>query len=140
MDFKRAFDSVDHKLLLQQLVTYGIKGNFLKVISSLHDQVKSCVRGNDGLTDLFPCNSGVWQGCLLSPVLFALYLNDLNHHIKGSSQGVMLGDIHIHSLLYVDDLVLVAEDRKDLQSQLDGLYKFSKSLKMEVNMDKLKLC
>ena len=140
MDFKRAFDSVDHKLLLQQLVTYGIKGNFLKVISSLYDQVKSCVRGNDGLTDLFPCNSGVWQGCLLSPVLFALCLNDLNHHIKGSSQGVMLGDIHIHSLLYVDDLVLVAKDRKDLQSQLDGLYKFSKSLKMEVNMDKLKLC
>ena len=68
-----------------------------------------------------------------------LLLNDLNRHIKGSSQGVMLDDIHIHSLLYADDLVLVAKDRKDLQSQLDALDKFSKSLKMEVNMDKTKV-
>ena len=87
VDFKKAFDSVDHRLLLQQLVTYGIKGNFLKVIKSLYDQVKSCVRGNDSLTDIFPYNRGVRQGCLLSPVLFALYLNDLNRQIKESSQG-----------------------------------------------------
>ena len=70
VDFKKAFDSMDHKLSLQQLVTYGIKGNFLKVISSLYHQVKSCVRGNDNLTDIFPCNRGVQQGCLLSPVFF----------------------------------------------------------------------
>ena len=139
VDFKKAFDSVDHKLLLQQLVTYGIRGNFLKVISSLYDKVKSCVRGNDSLTDIFPCNRGVRQGCLLSPVLFALYLNDLNRYIQASSQGVMLNDIPVHSLLYADDLVLIARDREDLQSQLNALDKFSKSPKMEVNMDKTKV-
>ena len=89
VDFKKAFDSVDHKLLVQQLVTYGIKGNFLKVIKSLYDQVKSCVRGNNSLTDILPCNRGVRQGCLLSPVLFAPYLNDLTRQIKESSQGVL---------------------------------------------------
>ena len=100
MDFKKAFDSVDHKLLLQLLVTYGIKGNFLNVISSLYVQVKSCVRGNDSLTNIFPCNRGVRQGCLLSPVLFALYLNELNRHIRDSSQGIMVDDLPVHSLLY----------------------------------------
>ena len=139
VDFKKAFDSGDHKLLVQQLVTYGIKGNFLKVIKSLYDQVKSCVRGNNSLTDIFPCNRGVRQGCLLSPVLFALYLNDLNHQIKESSQGVLVDDISIHSLLYADDLGLIAKDRKDLQSQLHTLDKFSNSLKMEVNLDKTKV-
>ena len=139
VDFKKAFDSVDHKLLLQQLVTYGIKGNFLNVIKSLYNQVKSCVRGNDSLTDIFLSNRGVRQGCLLSPVLFALYLNDLNRQIKESSQGVMVDDVSIHSLLYADDLVLLAKNRKDLQSQLDTLDKFSKSLKMEVNLDKTKV-
>ena len=119
VDFKKAFDSVDHKLLLQQLVTYGINGNFLKVIKSLYDKVKSCVRGNDSLTDIFPCNRGVRQGCLLSPVLFALYFNDLNRQIKESSQGVLVDNISINSLLYADDLVLIAKDSKDLQSQLD---------------------
>ena len=139
VDFKKAFDSVDHELLLQQLVTYGIKGKFLNVISSLYDRDKSCVRGNDSLTDIFPCNRGVQQGCLLSPVLFALYLNDLNSHIMESSQGVMVDDIPVHSLLYSDDLVLIAKDRKDLQSQLDALDTFSQSLKMEVNLDKTKV-
>ena len=139
VDFQKAFDSVDHRLLLQQLVTYGIKGNFLKVITSLYDKVKSCVRGNDSLTDIFPCKRGVRQGCPLSPVLFALYLNDLNRHIKACSQGVLVDDIPIHSLLYADDLVLLGKDRKDLQSQLDELDKFSKSLKMEVNMNKTKI-
>ena len=139
VDFKKAFDSVDHKLLLQQLVTYGIKGNFLKIVTSLYDKVKSCVRGNNSLTDIFPCSRGVRQGCLLSPVLFALYLNDLNRHIKASSKGVLVDDIPVHSLLYADDLVLLGKDRKDLQSQLDALHKFSQSLKMEVNMDKTKV-
>ena len=139
VDFKKAFDSGDHKLLVQQLVTYGIKGNFLKVIKSLYDQVKSCVRGNNSLTDIFPCNRGVRQGCLLSPVLFALYLNDLNRQVKESSQGVLVDDISIHSLLYADDLGLIAKDRKDLQSQLHTLDKFSNSLKMEVNLDKTKV-
>ena len=106
---------------------------------SLYNHVKSCVRGNDSLTDILPSNRGVRQGCLLSPVLFALYLNDLNRQIKESSQGVLVDDISIHSLLYADDLVLLAKNREDLQSQLDTLDKFSKSLKMEVNLDKTKV-
>ena len=130
---------MDHKLLLQQLATYGIKENGLKVISSLYDQGKSSVRGNDSLTDLFPCNRGVRQGCLHSPVLFALYLNDLNSHIMESSQGVMVDDIPVHSLLYADNLVLKAKDRNDLQSQLDALDTCPKYRKMEVTLDKTKV-
>ena len=139
VDFRKAFDSVDHKLLLQKLVTYGIKGSFLKIIASLYEKVKSCVRGNNSLTDMFSCNRGVRQGCLLSPVLFALYLNELNDHIKAFSQGILVDNLYVHSLLYADDLVLIAKDEKDLQSQLDALDSFSKSLKMEVNLDKTKV-
>ena len=139
VDFKKAFDSVDHMLLLEQLVTYGVKGNFSKVISLLYEQVKSCARGSNSLTDVFPCNRGVRQECLLSPALFALYLNDLNRHIKVSSQGVLLDDIPVHSLLYADDLVLIAKNRKNLQSQFDALDRCSRSLKMKVNMDKSKV-
>ncbi len=122
--------------MLQKLVSYGIKSSFLKIITSLYEKVKSCVRGNDSLTDIFPCNKGVRQGCLLSPVLFALYLNDLNTHIKKYFQGVLINDFQVHSLLYADDLVLIAKDKKDLQTQLNALEKFSK---MELNMDKTKI-
>ena len=91
------------------------------------------------MTDIFTCNRGVRQGCLLSPILFALYLNDLNRHIKVSSQGVLVDDTPVHSLLYADDLVLIAKDRIDLQAQSNALDRFSRSLKMEVNMGKSKV-
>ena len=80
-------------------------GNLSKVISSLYEQVKSCVRGNNSSTDVFPCNREVRQGCLLSPVLLALYLKDLNRYIKVSPQGVLVDDIPVHSLLYADNRV-----------------------------------
>ena len=139
VDFKKAFDSVDHKELLHKLATYGIKGNFLKIIASLYSKVKSSVRGADGLTDLFSCSRGVRQGCLLSPLLFALFLNDLNNYISTSSVGVKIGEDSIHSLLYADDLVLIARDPVDLQSQLNALQQFINSLKMEVNISKTKI-
>ena len=74
VDFKTAFDSIDNKLLLQQLATCGIKGNFLNVITSLYDRVKSCVRGNDSLTEIFPCNvdSGIKnETCVLFSIRMA---------------------------------------------------------------------
>ena len=139
VDFKKAFDSVDHKELLHKLATYGIKGNFLKIIASLYSKVKSSVRGTDGLTELFSCSRGVRQGCLLSPLLFALFLNDLNSHLSESSSGVTVGDDSIHTLLYADDLVLIARDPTDLQTQLSALQQFISSLKMDVNMSKTKI-
>ena len=51
----------------------------------------------------------------------------------------MVDYLPVHSLLYADDLVLIARDRKDLQSQLDILDKFSISLKIKVNMGKTKV-
>ena len=103
---------------------------------SLHTKVKSCVRGADGLTDLFPCSRGIRQGCLLSPLPFALFLNDLNSYVSEFSTGVIVGSDSIHTLLYADDLVLVAKDPADLQSQLNALDELISSLKIEVNMGK----
>ena len=139
VDFSKAFDSIDHRDLLCKLFKYGIHGNFLSIISSLYSKVKSCVRGNDDLTDLFSCSRGVRQGCLLSPLLFALFLNDLNTKIREASLGVNVGTETINTLLYADDLILLAENKKDMQLQLDELDKYVKSVKMKVNLDKTKI-
>ena len=52
VDFSKAFDSVDHEDLVKQLFKYGIRGNFLSIIASLYSKVKSCVRGNNELTNI----------------------------------------------------------------------------------------
>ena len=59
VDFSKAFDSVNHSHLIGKLISYGIKGNFLNIIESLYSKVKSCVKGDNGLTDIFACSRGV---------------------------------------------------------------------------------
>ena len=86
VDFKKAFDTVSHHIRWCKLIRYGIKGKFLDLIKSMYAKVKSCVRSDDGrLTKLFAYKRGLRQGCLLSPLLFALFLNDLNNFLlKGA--------------------------------------------------------
>ena len=139
MDFKKAFYSVDYKNLIDTLLSYGINGKVLGVVKSLYAKVESCVRGQDSLTNLFSCHRGVRQGCLLNPLLFTLSLNDFDSKINDMSTGDRLGDRNICTLLYADDLVLLANSADDLQSQLNGLNQFCMSIKMEANTSKTKI-
>ena len=77
VNFRKAFDKVSHSVLWTKLLKYGIEGKFMNIIKSMYPHVKSCVRAKSSLTDLFQYKRGVRQGCLLSPILFALFLNDL---------------------------------------------------------------
>ena len=49
------------------------------------------------------------QGCLLSPLLFNMYVNDLVHDLKSVAEGINMNDEKINCPLYADDLVLLAE-------------------------------
>ena len=89
VDFRKAFDKVEHTCLWNKLIQYKINGKFLRLIKSMYERVKSCVRSNYGLTEFFRYKKGVRQGCLLSPLLFALFLNDLETDLKeGGAKGV----------------------------------------------------
>ena len=79
------------------------------------------------------------KGAFLAQSFLLYILNDLNHYIKVSSHGVLVDDIPVHSLLYAEDLVLLAQDIENLPSQLDVSDTYSKSLKIEVNLDKSKV-
>ena len=78
IDFRKAFDSVNRELLWNKLQQkFGIQGSFLTLLKGLYNHVRSCVRVNGELTEWFDINSGVKQGCILSPILFSMFINDL---------------------------------------------------------------
>ena len=54
----------------------GIRGQLLKVIRSMYEQLKAHVRTDNGFTEWFKCVIDTCQGCMLSPLLFVLYLNE----------------------------------------------------------------
>jgi hypothetical protein len=77
IDYSKAFDTIPGHLLLNGLEGLGIHGTMLRTLESIYGDVEVCVQTPEGLTDSFPCRMGVKQGCPLSPLLFGLYIDEL---------------------------------------------------------------
>ena len=82
------------------------------------------MKGHNGLTEFFLTLLGVQQGAILSPYLFALYLNDLPDILKmyNPDGGIIMDDTNIMLLMYADDVVAVSETIEGLQNTLDLMY------------------
>ena len=77
IDLKKAFDTVNHKILVRKLNHYGIRGLPLKLIESYLSNRKQYVYINATASNLLSINMGVPQGSTLGPLLFLIYINDL---------------------------------------------------------------
>jgi hypothetical protein len=146
VDYKKAFDSIDRTALWTKLINHGIGGKVLTVITNLYSDAKSCVRWENRLSEFFSCNVGVRQGENLSPLLFSLYLNDLESHLQKRYKGVKLGNpssletyLHLFVLLYADDTIVLGESPEELQQALSGLYDYCQQWHLDVNIDKTKI-
>lgn len=147
VDYRKAFDSVDRVSLWQKLIDIGIKGKVFNIIKNLYNDAKSCVRYQGQISDYFNCNMGVRQGENLSPLLFSIFLNDLETFLKGKNEGIQIEFtldgldcyIKLFVLLYADDTILLSESADELQNMLNSLNDYCNRWKLEVNISKTKI-
>src|SRR6185437_16066167 len=113
-----------------------VKGKMWRVLQAIYERVESCVRVNGQASDWFSIDTGVRQGCVLSPLLYALFINGLVHELNALGLGLEIGGTLVCALLYADDIVLLAKDRYRLQTMLDTVANYAKKWRFELNPKK----
>ena len=141
MDFKKAFDLVPRDTLWKVLLARGMGGKVLSSLQSLYAADKACVLTKDGPSALFDCNIGVKQGCPASPLLFGLYLDELERLLEEHADDIdcpRITEMLIAILMFADDIALLSYSHAGLQKQLDILQNFCKARSLTVNVQKTK--
>ena len=88
LDFRKAFDTVWRNRLLTVAWNLGIRGRVWNILNSLYQNVQCNVKMGDIVTDFFDIEEGVKQGCVLSPILFCLYINELSKMLNEHDVGI----------------------------------------------------
>ena len=138
IDFKKAYDTVDRDILLQRLKRLGINGTFWHNIAAMYRKTDYAIKLNGKTLDAISSNLGLKQGCPLSPMLFNLYMDDVNDIFDDLCEPIDIQAHKINHFMYADDLVLLSRSREGLQRCLDKLHHFSSRKHLTISIKKSK--
>ena len=129
LDFAKAFDKVSHLGLMIKLQSLGITGSTYKWIKMWLSDRKQCVVINGHCSEWKDVSSGVPQGSVLGPILFTIFINDIDNSVK-SKLSKFADDTKLGKVVNNES------QAREFQSDLDKLYYWSKQWKMEFNLEK----
>ena len=140
VDFRKAFDTIPRHLLFQKLLSHNITEKFYDSIDNMYTQALACIPLGEEITSSFRINQGVKQGCILSPLLFNIFLADLPDQLNhGDARPVQINDTEsLNSLIWADDLLILSESESGLNTMLQNLLSYTQKNLMHVNLDKTK--
>ena len=135
IDFKKAFDLVNHEILLQKLQMYGLSDSAVKWFHSYLSDRQQCVKVNECTSSLLPINQGIPQGTIVGPMLFLIFINDAPLYVQNSNMNI-----------YADDATLISSSRWDnitpmndnIQKDLESIQQWALMNKMIINEKKTK--
>ena len=132
LDFQKAFDKIPHKRLMMKVEAYGVRGSISRWITNWLSDREQRVILKQSSSNWSPVISGVPQGSVLGPLLFIMYINDIDSTVV-SRLLKFADDTKVFSA--VSSQIEIDQLRTDLQT----LYKWSQDWQMLFNIDKCKI-
>jgi len=108
----------------------------VNIVQSAYEQIETAVWSEGNCSKWFDTNRGIKQGCIMRPLLFALFVDDMQHHLSG---GVLMGRVHCNTLTYANDMVLLAESPQELQEMIDQASRYCKKWSLKISEIKSKV-
>ena len=140
IDFAQAYDSVWRKGTWKILEKYGICAKIIRLIRNLYSTIFACIRLEGEETEWFEIETGLRQGCILSPILFNMVLDYIMrrleklHHLGRNSTPQNTEDVE-----YADDACLIAECLVRVMELLEAMAEESGKFGLKINQSKTKL-
>ena len=119
LDFAKAFDKVDHTILLKKLESINIKGKIWNWIRTFLTNREQRVRVDNILSNSKDVLSGVPQGSVLGPLLFLIMIMDIDQHTENAMTGIFADDTRMWRV------IRGIEDAKLLQEELEKVYEWA---------------
>lgn len=145
IDLTKAFDRVDRDRLWQKMQWYGYPELLINNIRETYRNPTAILQLNGIQTDPQRMPIGLRQGCVLSPVLFAIYISDLSQHFENLNTGIpiqysddnnLVQNIKIDLLMYADDIVIISKNQYELKKQLKLFSDYCIKNKLHISEDK----
>ena len=140
INFKKAFDRIWHEALRLTLKKQNIHSNLVHLIGSLYENTSCGVLVDSKIDDWFHTTVGVRQGCLLSPCLFNIFLEQIMTEALEPFEGnVRIGGRSINNLRFADDIDLIAGSMTELAELTEQLEKSASAFGMDISSEKSKI-
>jgi hypothetical protein len=153
IDLQKAYDSVNRETLWSICHAYGLSNKMIKMIKLLYEDTRAEVRIDGDLSTSIQMKTGVKQGCLLSPILFNVYIDFVMRHIleqagvEGVNMSYRLGelwysgngnsdDVKPLALMYADDIAVMCQSIQDLEKFIKAFEKGTQDFGLTMNIKK----
>ena len=135
VDLEKVCDRIPRDKLWKVLREYGVNGQLLRAIKSFYCRPEVCVRVNGKQSKPFHMGVGLRQGCVLSPLLFIVYMNWIDK-CSQADECVTIGNCKISRLLFADDLVMLSSTESGLQRALNSFADVCNTAGMKISTAK----
>ena len=139
IDFQRAFDSVHRGTVWKILKQYGIPDKFINIIKAFYENYQVKIMHNGKLSEKVPVETGVRQGCILSPTIFLTVIDWVMKRVTVRPRGITWKVFEsLEDLDFADDLCFLSHKAEHLQTKTDDLVREGNRVGLKVNTKKTK--